>query len=178
MTAEAGGRMPGTRVVAGSGELQDVRVARLRTLSRLLDSQFRIPGTNFRFGLDAIVGLVPGLGDVAGAVASSAIIFEAARLGAPKSVLARMMANVGIEMLVGAVPALGDLFDVVFKANNRNMRLIEGHVSAPDLAHRSSRRFLLWLGIGLAALVVVAGALAVVIGIAVYRAIASGRGPL
>jgi hypothetical protein len=171
--------MPGAKVVpGGAAVVQDARVARLRTLSRLLDSQFRIPGTNFRFGLDAIVGLVPGLGDVAGAVASSAIIFEAARLGAPKTVLARMMANVGLEMLVGAVPALGDLFDVVFKANNRNMRLVEGYISTPDLTKRSSRAFLLWLAIGLAALVVVAGVLAVVIGIAVYRAIASGRGPL
>ena len=170
--------MPGTKVAPVGAELQDLRVARLRTLSRLLDNQFRIPGTNFRFGLDAIVGLVPGLGDVAGAVASSAIVFEAARLGAPKTVLARMMVNVGIEMLIGAIPAVGDLFDVVFKANIRNMRLAEGHVSTPDVTHRSSRSFLLWLGVGLAALVVLAGVLAVVIGIAVYRAIASGRGPL
>jgi hypothetical protein len=171
--------MPGAKVARSvDAAAQDAGVARLRTLSRLLDNQFRIPGTNFRFGLDAIVGLVPGLGDVAGAVASSAIIFEAARLGAPKTVLARMMANVGIEMLVGAIPALGDLFDVIFKANIRNMRLVEGYVSTPDVTHRSSRAFLVWLAVGLAALVVVAGALAVVIGIAVYRAIASGRGPL
>jgi hypothetical protein len=159
-------------------ELRDARVDRLRQMARLLDNQFRIPGTSFRFGVDALIGLVPGLGDIAGAVASSAIILEAARLGAPKSVLARMVANVGIETLFGAIPALGDLFDVVFKANVRNMRLIEGHVAAPDAAHRASRRFLLWLGLGLAAVVVLAGVLAVVVGIAVYDAIASGRGPL
>lgn len=171
--------MPGSRVAPRTpAELRDVRLDRLRQVARLLDNQFRIPGTNFRFGLDALIGLVPGLGDVAGAVASSAIIFEAARLGAPKSVLARMVANVGIETLVGAVPALGDLFDAVFKANVRNMRLVEGYVTTPDVAHRSSRRFLVWLGIGLAALIVTTGILAVVIGIAVYNAIASGRGPL
>ena len=153
-------------------------LALLRRWAVLLDSVFRVPGTGIRFGLDAIVGLVPGLGDVAGAVASSAIVFEAARLGAPKTVLARMMVNVGIEMLIGAIPAVGDLFDVVFKANIRNMRLAEGHISTPDVTHRSSRSFLLWLGVGLAALVVLVGVLAVVIGIAVYRAIASGRGPL
>ena len=159
-------------------EVAEHRLGRLRKLAWLLDNQFRIPGTNFRFGLDAIIGLVPGLGDVAGSVASATLIFEAARLGASKSVLARMMVNVGIETLFGAVPALGDLFDAAFKANARNLRLLERHAAAPGVARQTSRRFLFWLALGLAALVVVSVALAVVLGIVIYNAIASGRGPL
>lgn len=159
-------------------QLRDRRVDRLRQLARLLDNQFRIPGTNFRFGLDALIGLVPGLGDVAGAAASAAFIFEAARLGAPKSVLARMIANVGIETVVGAVPALGDLFDAAYKANIRNLRLVERYVTEPEIAHRSSRRFLLWLGLGLAGFVVVVGIVAAALAIVIFQAIAAGRGPL
>ena len=93
-------------------------------------------------------------------------------------ILARMMVNVGIETIFGAVPALGDLFDAAFKANARNLRLLERHAAAPGVARQTSRRFLLWLALGLAALVVVSVVLAVVVGIAVYNAIASGRGPL
>lgn len=156
----------------------DQRLERLHGYARVLDSQFRIPGTNFRFGLDAVVGLIPGIGDFSGAIASSWLIYEAARLGAPKSVIARMVVNVGIETVVGAVPLLGDLFDAVFKANLRNMRLVEGQIATPDVVHRSSRRFLFWLVVGLAALVVLAGVLAVVIGIAIFNAIADGRGPI
>ena len=156
----------------------DARLDRMRAAARLLDSQFRIPGTNIRFGLDAVAGLVPGVGDFAGAVASAYFIYEAARLGAPGTVLARMVTNVGLEALVGAVPILGDLFDVAFKANNRNMRLLEQHTVAPDLARRSSRKTLVWLAVGLVALVVAAGALAVMVGLKLFELISSGRGPL
>ena len=164
--------------VAPEAVVGDARLDRMRAAARLLDSQFRIPGTNIRFGLDAVAGLVPGVGDFAGAVASAYFIYEAARLGAPGTVLARMVTNVGIEALVGAVPILGDLFDVAFKANNRNMRLLEQHTVAPDLVRRSSRKTLVWLAIGLVALVVLAGAIAVMIGLKLFELISSGRGPL
>lgn len=173
--------MTESRPAVGDGrtvEVGDRRLDRLRKLAWLLDNQFRVPGTNFRFGLDALIGLVPGLGDIAGSVASAAFIFEAARLGVPKTVIARMLANVGIETVVGAIPALGDLFDAAFKANAKNLRLLERHSTAPELVHRSSRRFLLGLGIGMAALVVAAATIAVVVGILVFKAIAGGRGPL
>ncbi len=170
---------PGKPVpVAPEAVVGDARLARMRAAARLLDSQFRIPGTNIRFGLDAIAGLVPGVGDFAGAVASAYFVYEAARLGAPGTVLARMVTNVGIEALVGAVPILGDLFDVAFKANNRNMRLLEQHTVAPDLVRRSSRKTLVWLAAGLVLLVVVAGAIAVMIGLKVFELLSSGRGPL
>ena len=159
-------------------EIGDARLDRMRAAARLLDSRFRIPGTNIRFGLDAIVGLVPGLGDFAGAAASAYFIYEAVRLGAPASVVTRMATNVGIEALVGAIPVLGDLFDVAFKANNRNVRLLEQFAAEPTTAHRASRRTLFWIAVGLVAVVALLGALAVVIGLKLFELISSGRGPL
>jgi hypothetical protein len=84
-----------------------------------------IPGTTFRIGLDPIVGLIPGLGDLITAGLSAYIIIEAHRLGAPASIVWRMIANVGIDALVGAIPLLGDAFDFAWKCNARNMRLLE-----------------------------------------------------
>jgi len=105
----------------------------------MLDSAVRFPGTNVTFGLDPILGLVPGLGDLAGAVLSGYIVLTAARLGAPKSVLAKMLLNLGTDTLVGSVPVLGDLFDVGFRANIRNSELLERHLGQPEQARRSSR---------------------------------------
>jgi hypothetical protein len=108
-------------------------------LARLLDAAVRIPGTNVRFGLDALLGLIPGAGDVAGGLLSSFIILKAANLGAPRSVLARMVMNVAIDSVVGAVPILGDIFDVGWKSNTRNAALLERYASAPVVTRRSSR---------------------------------------
>lgn len=94
-------------------------------MSRLLDSSFRIPGTQIRTGIDPVIGLIPGVGDLAGAALSTYLVAEAARLGIPRRTVARMMTNVGIETLVGAIPILGDLFDVAFRANRRNVKLLE-----------------------------------------------------
>jgi hypothetical protein len=138
-------------------------LARLQRLSRLLDSAFVIPGTRFRFGVDAIVGLVPGIGDAIGAIFSAYIIFQAARLGASKAILARMMGNVALDTIVGEIPLLGDLFDAGFKSNNRNMSLLEQHVHRPAAARAQSRQVLLVLGIGLLALLVGIVALGIVV---------------
>lgn len=97
---------------------------RLRRLAWLLDSSMRIPGTRWTVGIDALIGLVPVLGDAAGVILSSYILFEAARMGASRGVLARMVLNIAIEGLVGSIPLLGDLFDAGFKANQRNIRLL------------------------------------------------------
>lgn len=97
---------------------------RLRRLAWLLDSSIRIPGTRWSVGIDALIGLVPVLGDAAGVILSSYIVYQAARMGASKGVLARMVLNIAVEGLVGAVPIIGDLFDAGFKANQRNMRLL------------------------------------------------------
>jgi len=97
---------------------------RLRRLAWLLDSSIPIPGTRWSVGIDALIGLVPVLGDAAGMILSSYILVEAARMGASKGVLARMALNIAIEGLVGAVPILGDVFDAGFKANQRNIKLL------------------------------------------------------
>jgi hypothetical protein len=100
------------------------RVARLDGLATLLDTALLIPGTNIRFGLDALIGLVPGIGDAVTTAMSLFIVHEAHQLGAPGHVLARMLANVALDGVVGAVPIVGDAFDVVWRSNKRNMRLL------------------------------------------------------
>src|SRR5215212_3013184 len=92
-----------------------VSVGHVRALARVLDSAVRIPGTNIRFGADSLIGLVPGLGDMAGAVLSGYIVLVATRLGAPTPVVARMLLNIGLDTLAGSIPVLGDLFDVAWK---------------------------------------------------------------
>ena len=97
---------------------------RLQRVAWLLDAAFRIPGTQQRFGFDALIGLIPGVGDALGALLSTYIIVEAARRGASVWMVTRMLGNVAVETLIGAIPLLGDLFDVVFKANMRNLALL------------------------------------------------------
>jgi hypothetical protein len=106
----------------------DARLVRLRRLAWLIDGAFRLPGTGFRFGLNSMIGLLPVGGDAVLGVISLYIIYEAARLGIPRSKLLKMGANVAIEVFGGSVPILGDLFDVALKANLRNLRIIEDHV--------------------------------------------------
>jgi len=103
------------------------RIERLRLLANLLDTSIGIPGTRFRFGLDGIVGLVPGIGDAASALVSLWIVREARALGVPGPKLARMLANIAIDTAAGAVPVLGDIFDVVWKSNRKNMAIIDEH---------------------------------------------------
>ena len=135
-------RMPRAEV----GTYRPPQIERLRAISRLLDSAFTIPGTRLRFGLDPLIGLVPGVGDAVGALFSAYLILQASRLGAPKSVLTRMIANVGIDTVVGWVPLFGDLFDVGWKANTKNLALLEQHVQEPRAARAGSRRSLLLIG--------------------------------
>ena len=103
-------------------------IERLDRLARLLDSRFGIPGTRISFGYDAIVGLIPGIGDALTLAPQAWLVWRARQLGAPKSVLARMAVNTGIDTLVGAIPLVGDLFDMTFKANLRNVRLLRDHL--------------------------------------------------
>lgn len=103
------------------------RLETLREWSRVLDSAFRIPGTRIRFGWDPILGLIPWLGDLVTPLFSVLMIRQALRVRVPKIVLARMLLNVGIDALVGVVPLAGDLFDLGWKANARNLRLLERH---------------------------------------------------
>jgi hypothetical protein len=100
------------------------RLQRLEALADWLDSRWRLPGTNFRFGLDSVVGLIPGAGDAVMSAVSGWIVIEALRAGARKRTIARMLGNIGIDFAVGAVPLVGDLFDASFKANRRNVSLL------------------------------------------------------
>jgi len=103
------------------------RIARLRRLAWLIDGAARVPGTRFRFGLNSIIGLAPGAGDAVLSLISLYIVYEARRLGLPRNKLARMLTNVGVEAALGSVPVLGDLFDVAWKANLRNIDIIDEH---------------------------------------------------
>ena len=106
----------------GSGLFSDER---LDMLSHILDDFLVIPGTGIRFGLDAVIGLIPGIGDILGGMASWIIILAAWLRGVPRLTLARMLANVAIEVIIGSVPVLGDAFDVAWKANRRNFALLQ-----------------------------------------------------
>ncbi|WNJ99801.1 DUF4112 domain-containing protein [Thalassospiraceae bacterium LMO-JJ14] len=101
---------------------------RLKKAAGLLDTWIRVPGTRLSFGLDGLLGLIPVLGDTVTLLAGLWIVAEAHRIGVSKPTLARMLANVGIDYAIGAVPVLGDLFDFFWKANRRNVRLLEREV--------------------------------------------------
>jgi hypothetical protein len=150
-------------IPAEVGTLPGNRVGRLRRLSYLLDNSIPIPGTPFRIGLDSIIGLVPGVGDFVGGAFSLYIILEAARLGAPRALLARMGWNVAIDVLVGTVPLLGDLFDAGWKANMRNLALLERQVDRPLDSARANRRFVMLVGSALLLLLAGAAALTVLL---------------
>ncbi len=114
---------------------------KLKALAWLLDSSIRLPG-GFRIGVDALLGLVPFLGDAAGVLLSGYIVIQAARLGTPPSVLLRMVLNVGLEGLIGLIPVIGDVFDAAWKANQRNVQLLGRHLDNPSNTAGASRRLL------------------------------------
>jgi hypothetical protein len=108
------------------------RVARLDVLANLLDTAFILPGTNVRFGFDALIGLVPGIGDAITTAISLYIVLEARQLGAPAHLILRMLANVVVDGFVGAVPLVGDAFDVLWRANRRNVWLLREWLARED----------------------------------------------
>lgn len=152
--------------VDSTGKVQSVEDAgvreareRLRWLAWLLDSSIPVPGTSFTIGIDALIGIVPVLGDLVGVLLSSYIMSEAARLGAPRPLLWRMAFNVGVEGVVGIIPFAGDAFDAAWKANQRNVRLLDAWLDRPDQARRSNRWFAILLGLVVASFLVLLGVL-------------------
>jgi hypothetical protein len=126
----------------------------MRRWARIFDSAFRIPGTEITFGIDPILGLFPGIGDLASPVFSLVLLWHGARLRVPKVVLARMVLNALIDAGVGAIPVLGDLFDFAWKANEWNLTLLEKHAMAGQKPSSADYLFVI-----LCALVVIAAAL-------------------
>lgn len=122
---------------------QDPDLARLDALAKLLDNQFRIPGTNFRFGLDGIVGLVPYVGDVAGFVVSGFLLRTMLRRGAGPVLMLRMTGNFALDAVVGVIPLAGDLFDFGFKANRRNVELLKKYYADGHARPNAARSFAL-----------------------------------
>jgi len=117
----------------------------LRKFSNLLDNAIGVPGTPYSFGLDPIIGLLPGGGDLITGLFSFYIVFSAAQLGLPRETLVRLVSNILIDTLVGSFPLFGDLFDVAWKANSRNMDLLENHFSVPRTAKKADRLFVFLL---------------------------------
>jgi len=142
------------------------RLERLRGLAWLLDNAIPLPG-GFRVGIDALIGLIPGLGDALGALFSAYVINEARYLGAPRRLLARMMINVLIETVIGAIPVAGDLFDAAFKANARNVALLERHHGEPTRSTRGDGLFVVSFFLLLLAIVaaVIAVPILIVVGL-------------
>lgn len=130
---------------------------RLRGISHILDNAIAIPGLGYRVGLDPLIGLLPGGGDLMTGLISVYIVAEAARLGTPAATLGRMGLNILLELLVGTVPMVGDLFDVVWKANAQNVALLERHIRSPRPSGRLDKVF---------AIILITVLLALVIGIA------------
>lgn len=122
---------------------------RIRKFSRLMDSAFRIPVIGFRFGLDPIIGLIPGLGDLVSTAFSAYIIYLAARFGLPPQIMYKMILNIGLEAVVGAVPLVGDLFDAYFKSNIRNLELLEKHlmIVEPEIIEKSPPTITDWISL-------------------------------
>lgn len=124
---------PGDRSSFRSAESKRAALARIDMLSKLFDTAFTLPGSNVRFGVEALMRLVPGIGDAAASGLSCYLLYEAHRLEVPQQVFARLVANVAIEGIVGAVPVLGDLFDVGFRANRRNVAILKEHFEREGL---------------------------------------------
>jgi nitrate reductase NapE component len=121
------------------------RLRNIRFFARLLDQSILLPG-GYRIGIDPVIGLIPGIGDLIGTALSLYIVYQAARLGISKSVLLRMSGNVLLEMLIGEIPILGDIFDAVWKANVRNARLVELH-HRPTQQERSAKKIFWFMAI-------------------------------
>ena len=109
------------------------RLKRVNQLAKMMDDRFSIPGTRIRFGLDSLVGLIPGLGDSATAIAGLWLVAEAARMKVPRMTIIKMLINVGIDFVFGLIPIFGDVFDVFWKSNRKNATLLEQHLKRRSL---------------------------------------------
>jgi hypothetical protein len=144
-TLAPGGRLtglaPGEPPIADSARLIEAE-RRLTFLARFMDDLVPVPGTGRRIGIDAVVGFIPGVGDLATAAVGAWTIAEARRFGLPGPVIGRMVVNLALDLVVGAIPILGDLFDVAFRSNRRNLELFRHHATSPSASVSGHRAFL------------------------------------
>ena len=138
-------RGDGQRQPVAGAEERAAGIARLRRLSYLLDESIRVPGTDYRIGLDPLVGLLPVAGDLPTTAVSAYVVVEAIALGAPRATVYRMLFNLLLDATIGSIPVIGTLFDAVWKANARNVALLEDRLADPSAAP-ADRRFLLAVG--------------------------------
>ena len=131
-----------------------------RWLALIMDDLLRVPGTKFRFGLDPLIGLLPGLGDTASAITSALVLFHAARSGLPKILLARMAGNILINEVIGVIPGLGDAFSFWFKSNRRNYELLRAHLDAPRRRSTTGDKIFVGALLGLVILTILLGLVA------------------
>ena len=122
---------------------------RLRALTRLMDQAFGVPGTKWRFGLDALMGLVPGLGDIAGGLIAVYALHVGRQLGAPWVIQLHMLSNIALDASIGTIPVIGDLFDFVFKAQTRNLALLDEWLQTPHEASKRSKRGLIMVPVAI-----------------------------
>ena len=134
------------------------RIERLRRITWWMDEGLRIPGTSIRIGLDPIIGLIPGAGDAVGAILAGTIVVEAARTGISRFTLLRMAGNIALDSAIGAVPVVGDLFDAGWKANKKNLALLQRHLDSPPTARRHDKRFVAIVGVAVVTLSVAVAA--------------------
>jgi len=146
-----------TKKLPALTEAKEVELKRLKLLSYLLDERFQIPFTRFRFGYDALLGLVPGLGDLVGFGISMWVVSRAHAMRSSRVLLLRMTMNVLIELMIGAIPVAGDIFDMIWKSNKRNIELLNREITHPEISRRRS----IWLFVFI--IIICAFALAVAI---------------
>jgi hypothetical protein len=116
---------------------------RLQRIAKLMDSQIRVPVIGLRIGADAILGLVPGFGDILSGAIGAYLIYEAQRLGVPRSAIVRMVANIAVDTAIGAIPVAGDIWDFFFRSNDRNMQILARHIGGLpiDVSYEDAARY-------------------------------------
>jgi hypothetical protein len=161
-------------IVANWGDARREDAEELEVIAKWMDSAFRIPGVRWRFGLDALIGLIPGLGDAATSLIALYLIAKAQRMGVSRATLARMAINTGVDLAIGAIPLVGDAFDVFFKSNQRNVDLLRKHAQASGGEERrmkwADRAFVGSIIVALGLLVAAAGMAAYYLAIWIMRA--------
>jgi hypothetical protein len=154
------------------------RLAQLRRWAELLDSAFKVPGLPVRFGLDAVAGLVPGVGELTTPAFTLLLLSNGVRAGVPVPVLGRMVANTGVDALIGLVPLLGDVTDIGWKANLRNLALLEQHAFAGPPPLPRDNTWLVVAGVLLVVLVMLVAIVPILLVIWMLAWIVGQRGPI